>query len=209
MCVPPAFLLLLALLIIPGPALTLSSLSISASQLHVSGTPNSSLLLPTSYRSPPRTNWLQLKWEHLASTNELIKCTIRTIRSADDTKEHVDINTYPVGGREGRMEIVPENGSLIIHRLNISDAGSYQVTIRDSSASASAVISVIVQDIEPADEEAAAEAKISTNCFCLSISGNIDLPASISILIGSHLLSTFITVFILFCQLKIKKKRSP
>ncbi|XP_041442663.1 uncharacterized protein LOC121401544 isoform X2 [Xenopus laevis] len=198
MCVPPAFLLLLPLLIVPGSALALSTLSISARQPHVSGTPNSSVLLSTSYSTLPHTDWLQLKWESLTPKTDLIKCTIRTMEL-----ENVYINTYPVGGREGRMEIVPDNGSLIIHRLKMSDMGSYQVTIRDSSASASAIISVTVQDIDaPVDEEG--EANVSSHCFCLNIS-NIDLPASISIVLGSHLLSIFITVFIVFGQLKKKK----
>ncbi|XP_041442655.1 uncharacterized protein LOC108697552 isoform X3 [Xenopus laevis] len=125
-----------------GSALALSTLSISARQPHVSGTPNSSVLLSTSYSTLPHTDWLQLKWESLTPKTDLIKCTIRTMEL-----ENVHINTYPVGGREGRMEIVSDNGSLIIHRLKMSDMGSYQVTIRDSRASASAIISVTVQDI--------------------------------------------------------------
>ncbi|KAE8628695.1 hypothetical protein XENTR_v10000178 [Xenopus tropicalis] len=201
-------LLLLPLFILSG---SYEAFNISASRSHVRGTQNSSLLLSISYNILPETSWIQIKWDLLDPKTELVRCTIRGPNSSSE-EENLSIKTFPPGGFEGRMHIIPENGSLVIHRLAQSDSGIYQVTLRDSKSSASATINVTVEDAKkaitsvwehvpatPNNTETEMKTQTAPYCFCTSNSSSVSLPTSAGIVLGSRIFTMLITLTIFFC----------
>ncbi|OCT99091.1 hepatocyte cell adhesion molecule [Xenopus laevis] len=207
MSVPGVALLLLRLFIITGSC---EALNISASQPHVRGTRNNSLLLSTTYNFPPETNWIQIKWELLEPKTELVRCSIHKPNSASE-EESLRIKTFPPEGFEGRMQIIPENGSLVIRHLTQSDNGVYQVTLRDSKIVVSTTINVTVEDpvkstssvlehapVIPNNTETRMENQMAPYCFCTSNSSSISMPTSAGIVLGSRIFTILFTLAVFF-----------
>ncbi|XP_041435277.1 hepatocyte cell adhesion molecule-like [Xenopus laevis] len=200
MSVPGVAILLLSLIIFTGSS---EALSISSSQSHVQGTRNNSLLLSISYSSP-ETNWIQIKWELLDSNTELVRCTIRETNSSS-MEESLNIKMFPPKGYEGRMNIIPKNGSLVIRHLAQNDNGIYRVTLRDSNTVVSTTINVTVEEpgksISSVWEHAPAipnntkmEMEMAPYCFCTSNSSSVSLPATAGIILGSRIVTILLTV---------------
>ncbi|CAH2299144.1 transmembrane and immunoglobulin domain-containing 1-like [Pelobates cultripes] len=173
------------------------ALSISASQLSIDEYEGSSVVLSTSYSLTNPKDVLRIKWE-LDGTSPT---TLGVCTKKENSTSH-----FPSSGYERRMRVVPENGSLIINRLQKKDSGKYRVTIYDASQSDSVTITVTVLESDFQDFNTTMTPQTSFVCFCPSNITNISKSSLAWIFLGTRLSSVFILLAFVFCSFYFRQK---
>ncbi|KFP73337.1 hypothetical protein N311_07587, partial [Apaloderma vittatum] len=102
---------------------------IQVHQDSVNGTVGQSVLLPVSYRFEGAPHFpVSIRWTFGNSSDPLITCTVNCSAGDGGVPRNCSANHFPHRAYHGRTEIFPENGSLLLRHLQLSDSGVYRVT---------------------------------------------------------------------------------
>ncbi|XP_068553175.1 carcinoembryonic antigen-related cell adhesion molecule 5-like isoform X3 [Anas acuta] len=96
----------------------------------VTGTVGQSVLLPVSYRCNSTPHFpMNIKWTFGHTSQVIIACTVQKC-SLDDggAPKKCTKKCYPNPAHSGRVELFPENASLLLRDLRLSDSGVYTVS---------------------------------------------------------------------------------
>ncbi|KFW60684.1 hypothetical protein AS28_00040, partial [Pygoscelis adeliae] len=95
----------------------------------VNGTVGQSVLPPVSYRFGGAPHFpVPIAWMFTNSTNKLITCTLLNCSlGAGGDPSNCSANCFHHPAYRGRAEFFPENGSLLLRDLKLSDSGVYSV----------------------------------------------------------------------------------
>ncbi|CAM4614990.1 unnamed protein product [Caretta caretta] len=108
------------------------ALLIDILQDSVNGTINHSVLLPVSYRlQEPFPFPLSIQWHFSNSPNPLTTYTVTNCSvSAEGIPIHCSGNNFIHSEYQGRTVFFPENASLLLQNLQLSDSGVYNITFK-------------------------------------------------------------------------------
>lgn len=98
----------------------------------VNGTVGHSVLLPVSYTlQGPFPSPLSIQWYFSNSSNLLTTYTVTNCSvSAEGIPTRCSGYNYTLPAYQGRTEFFPENASLLLQNLQLSDSGVYSVTFK-------------------------------------------------------------------------------
>ncbi|XP_072733297.1 uncharacterized protein [Ciconia boyciana] len=98
----------------------------------VNGTVGQSVLLPLSYRFSRAPCFpVSIVWTFTNSTDTLISCTLLNCSlGAGGDPSNCSAKCFPHPAYRRRAELFPENGSLLLRDLQLSDSGVYSVSFR-------------------------------------------------------------------------------
>ncbi|KFV72221.1 hypothetical protein N308_01020, partial [Struthio camelus australis] len=96
----------------------------------VNGTVGHSVLLPVSYKFTNSSCFpLSFHWTFSNRSDALITCTVLNCSlSAEGAPKHCFAKHFPHAAYRGRVVLFPENASLLLQDLQLSDGGVYSVT---------------------------------------------------------------------------------
>ncbi|XP_021261902.1 uncharacterized protein LOC110403217 isoform X2 [Numida meleagris] len=125
-------LLLLLLLLLLGQNL---GLLIDIPQDVVSGTVGQSVLLPVSYRVNSSLCFpMSILWKLGNSPQVIITCTVQNCSlDAEGAPKKCSAVCFPLATYRNRIEVFPENASLLLRDLQLSDSGVYSVTFQQQN----------------------------------------------------------------------------
>ncbi|XP_009688421.2 uncharacterized protein [Struthio camelus] len=105
---------------------------IKAPQDSVNGTVGHSVLLPVSYKFTNSSCFpLSIQWTFSNRSDALITCTVLNCSlSAEGAPKHCFAKHFPHAAYRGRVVLFPENASLLLRDLQLSDGGVYSVTFK-------------------------------------------------------------------------------
>ncbi|CAM5140054.1 unnamed protein product [Eretmochelys imbricata] len=108
------------------------ALLIDILQDSVNGTINHSVLLPISYRLQESFPFpLSIQWHFSNSPNPLTTYTVTNCSvSAEGIPIHCSGNNFIHSEYQGRTVFFPENASLLLQNLQLSDSGVYSITFK-------------------------------------------------------------------------------
>ncbi|XP_076203798.1 uncharacterized protein LOC143164759 isoform X2 [Aptenodytes patagonicus] len=117
----------------------------------VNGTVGQSVLLPVSYRfdgAPPFP--VSIVWTFTNSLSTLIACTLLNCSvGAGGDPSGCSAKCFPHLTYRGRAELFPENGSLLLRDLKLSDSGVYSVAFRPPHQTRHVTLTVHEQRFTP------------------------------------------------------------
>ncbi|NXL55062.1 HECAM protein, partial [Podilymbus podiceps] len=96
----------------------------------INGTVGQAVLLPVSYRfgGAPRFP-VPIQWTFSASRDPLISCTVLNCSlGAGGIPSSCSVRCFPHALYRSRVELFPENGSLLLRDLRLSDSGVYGIS---------------------------------------------------------------------------------
>ncbi|KFV59031.1 hypothetical protein N341_06873, partial [Tyto alba] len=96
----------------------------------INGTVGQSALLPVSYRfdGAPRFP-LSFHWVFSNRVDKLVNCLVTNCSlGAGGAPSNCSARCFVHATHQGRVELFPENGSLVLRDLRLSDSGVYSVT---------------------------------------------------------------------------------
>nr|XP_009688475.1 PREDICTED: uncharacterized protein LOC104153990 isoform X3 [Struthio camelus australis] len=98
----------------------------------VNGTVGHSVLLPVSYKFTNSSCFpLSFHWTFSNRSDALITCTVLNCSlSAEGAPKHCFAKHFPHAAYRGRVVLFPENASLLLQDLQLSDGGVYSVTFK-------------------------------------------------------------------------------
>ncbi|XP_040555177.1 uncharacterized protein LOC771657 isoform X1 [Gallus gallus] len=136
-----ASLLLLLVLLLLGQNL---GLLIKIPQDALSGTVGQSVLLPVSYRVNSSLLFpLSIVWKFGSSSQVISTCTVWNCSlDAWGTPTNCSAICYPHVTYQGRAAVFPENASLLLWDLQLSDSGVYSVTFQEQNLSRQITLAV-------------------------------------------------------------------
>ncbi|EOB06905.1 hypothetical protein Anapl_08436, partial [Anas platyrhynchos] len=96
----------------------------------VTGTVGQSVLLPVSYRCNSTSCFpLSIRWMFGHTSQVIIACSVRKCSLDDGGAPKIcSKKCYPYPAHWGRVELFPENASLLLWDLRLSDNGVYTVS---------------------------------------------------------------------------------
>ncbi|XP_068813486.1 uncharacterized protein [Struthio camelus] len=108
------------------------ALVLKAPQDSVNGTVGHSVLLPVSYKFTNSSCFpLSFHWTFSNRSDALITCTVLNCSlSAEGAPKHCFAKHFPHAVYRGRVVLFPENASLLLRDLQLSDGGVYSVTFK-------------------------------------------------------------------------------
>nr|XP_047926609.1 uncharacterized protein LOC106047517 [Anser cygnoides] len=111
----------------------------------VSGTVGQSVLLPISYtfNSSPRFP-MSIKWTFGHPLQRIISCVVL---GAGGAPKNCSTKCYPYASHSGRVELFPENASLLLRDLRLSDSGVYNVSFVQQQQSRHITLTVLQQPV--------------------------------------------------------------
>ncbi|NXW21412.1 HECAM protein, partial [Circaetus pectoralis] len=124
-------------LICPFPSSAGGNLGVLV-QIHqdsINGTEGQSVLLPVSYRfdGAPRLP-VKIVWNSSNKRDELVTCSVLNCSlGAEGAPSSCSAQTFYHITYRGRTKLFPENGSLLLSDLRLSDSGVYSVTFSPST----------------------------------------------------------------------------
>ncbi|XP_074457086.1 uncharacterized protein LOC141748615 isoform X1 [Larus michahellis] len=106
-------------------------------QIHqdsLNGTVGQSVLLPVSYTVDAASRFpVSIHWTFRNSSNTIITCTVSNCSlGPGGAPRNCSASCFPKHTYRGRAELFPENGSLLLRHLKLSDSGVYSVTFGPS-----------------------------------------------------------------------------
>ncbi|XP_064319540.1 uncharacterized protein LOC135315403 isoform X2 [Phalacrocorax carbo] len=116
-----------------------------------SGTVGQSVLLPVSYRFDGEPQLpMSISWGFSDSTDKVITCSVENCSlGAGGAPSSCSANVYRHGKYRDRAEVFPENGSLLLRDLQLSDSGVYTVTFAPPRITRDIKLTVHEQCIRP------------------------------------------------------------
>ncbi|KAM7160487.1 uncharacterized protein RBU57_010601 isoform 1-T2 [Macrochelys suwanniensis] len=98
----------------------------------VNGTVSHTVLLPVSYRlNGPFPSSLSIQWYFSSNPNPLTTYTVTNCSvSAEGIPTRCSGHNYISDAYQGRTVVFPENASLLLQNLQLSDSGVYSVTFK-------------------------------------------------------------------------------
>ncbi|XP_071899064.1 uncharacterized protein [Anas platyrhynchos] len=117
----------------------------------VTGTVGQSVLLPVSYRCNSTSCFpMSIKWTFDHTSQRTIACTVQNC-SLDDggTPKDCSIECYPNPTHWGRVVLFPENASLLLQDLRLSDSGVYTISLQHQRQIRNITLTVLIQPVTP------------------------------------------------------------
>ncbi|XP_071899071.1 uncharacterized protein [Anas platyrhynchos] len=117
----------------------------------VTGTVGHSVLLPISYRCNSTSCFpLSIKWLFGHTSQRTISCTVQKC-SLDDggAPKNCSTNCFPHPAHWGRVVLFPENASLLLWDLRLSDSGVYTVSLQHQIQIRNITLTVLQQPVTP------------------------------------------------------------
>eukprot|EP00075_Anas_platyrhynchos_P022886 XP_027312139.1 uncharacterized protein LOC110351392 isoform X2 [Anas platyrhynchos] len=115
----------------------------------VTGTVGQSVLLPVSYRFSSTPHFpMNIKWTFGHPSQGTIACTVHNC-SLDDggAPKKCSFSCFSYPARWGRVELFPENASLLLRDLQLSDSGVYTVSFEQQRQSRNITLTVLEQPV--------------------------------------------------------------
>ncbi|XP_075018674.1 uncharacterized protein LOC142087858 isoform X2 [Calonectris borealis] len=118
----------------------------------INGTVGQSVLLPVSYRFDGAPGFpVSILWTFSNSPDTLITCTVLNCSlGAGGAPSGCSAKCFSHSTYRGRAELFPQNGSLLLRDLQLSDSGVYSVAFRLSSQAWHVALAVHEQPFTPA-----------------------------------------------------------
>ncbi|POI35346.1 hypothetical protein CIB84_000902 [Bambusicola thoracicus] len=115
----------------------------------VSGTMGQSVLLPVSYRvNSSHLFPVSIVWKFCNSSQVIITCTVRNCSlDAWGAPKKCTVMCFPHVTHRGRVELFPENASLLLRDLQLSDSGVYSITFQQLNQSRQITLAVHKQRV--------------------------------------------------------------
>ncbi|XP_072192182.1 hepatic and glial cell adhesion molecule-like [Excalfactoria chinensis] len=112
-------------------------LHIEIPQDAVSGTVGQSVLLPVSYRVNSSLSFpLANVWKFGNSSQVIIICVVQNCSlDAWGAPKKCSARSYPHIPYRGRIDVFPENASLLLRDLRLSDSGVYSIVFKEQNQS--------------------------------------------------------------------------
>ncbi|KAK4810219.1 hypothetical protein QYF61_012388 [Mycteria americana] len=136
------------ILLFPGGNL---GVLINIHQEVVNGIVGQSVLLPLSYRFSRAPRFpVSIVWMFTNDMDVVVSCTLLNCSlGAGGDPSNCSANRFPQPAYRGRAELFPENGSLLLRDLQLSDSGVYSVSFRPSYQTRRLVLTVHEQRSTP------------------------------------------------------------
>ncbi|XP_075369444.1 HEPACAM family member 2-like isoform X2 [Mycteria americana] len=117
----------------------------------VNGIVGQSVLLPLSYRFSRAPRFpVSIVWMFTNDMDVVVSCTLLNCSlGAGGDPSNCSANRFPQPAYRGRAELFPENGSLLLRDLQLSDSGVYSVSFRPSYQTRRLVLTVHEQRSTP------------------------------------------------------------
>ncbi|XP_064884224.1 uncharacterized protein LOC102085005 isoform X7 [Columba livia] len=117
----------------------------------VNGTVGQSVLLPVSYRFYGAPCFpVAISWSFINSLDKLATCTVQNCSlGAGGAPSSCSANCFPEPTNHSRAELFPENGSLLLRDLQLSDSGVYRVTFGPSPQTRNILLTLHEQLVTP------------------------------------------------------------
>ncbi|XP_068552744.1 uncharacterized protein [Anas acuta] len=115
----------------------------------VTGTVGQSVLLPVSYRCNSTPCFpLSIRWMFGHTSQVIIACSVRKC-SLDDggAPKNCTKKCFPYPAHSDRVELFPENASLLLRDLRLSDSGVYTVSLQHQRQSRHITLTVLQQPV--------------------------------------------------------------
>ncbi|XP_067829904.1 carcinoembryonic antigen-related cell adhesion molecule 4-like [Heptranchias perlo] len=190
-----AFLLSIQL-IAPVSQVSVDALKLDVSLNPVTGTANRSVLLPVSYVSSNPSGYVRMNWDYLTGGLPVLSYSASHPAASSSTQPQTG---YTSERYKHRVLIYP-NASLLIHNLQLSDSGVYQITVTQSQNIIRATINLTVTSapvsITPVT---AGQSTIESNNLT-SLIVTVSVVASVSVL-------AFICLFLLLLSRRKRKRK--
>ncbi|XP_040428280.1 uncharacterized protein LOC121077260 [Cygnus olor] len=115
----------------------------------VSGTVGQSVLLPVSYTFNSSPHFpVSIKWRFGHPSQVIISCTVLNCSlSAGGAPKNCSTKCFPHASHAGRVELFPENASLLLRDLKLSDSGVYNVSFVQQQQSRHITLTVLEQPV--------------------------------------------------------------
>ncbi|NXI69786.1 HECA2 protein, partial [Anseranas semipalmata] len=117
----------------------------------VNGTVGQSVLLPVSYRfnSTPQFP-VAIRWMFGTGSHAIISCSVPSCSlGAGGAPESCSTRCFPAPAYRGRFELFPENASLLLRDLRLSDSGVYSVTFQQQNQTRHITLTVHEPRVSP------------------------------------------------------------
>ncbi|XP_035180763.1 uncharacterized protein LOC118166182 isoform X2 [Oxyura jamaicensis] len=122
----------------------------------VNGTMGQSVLLPVSYRFNSTLCFpVPIQWTFGHPSQLIISCTVLNCSlGAGGALESCSTKCFPHPAHAGRVELFPENASLLLRDLRLSDSGVYNVNFAQQRQSRHITLTVLEQPVtlDPSSE---------------------------------------------------------
>lgn len=117
----------------------------------INSTMGQSVLLPVSYGFDGAPHFpVSIAWRFGNNQDALITCTVLNCSlGAGGAPSHCFAKHFPRSTYNSRAELFPENGSLLLRDLQLSDSGVYHVTFRPSYQTQRVTLTVHEQRVSP------------------------------------------------------------
>ncbi|EOB06914.1 hypothetical protein Anapl_08437, partial [Anas platyrhynchos] len=142
----------------------------------VTGTVGQSVLLPVSYRCNSTPCFpLSIKWTFDHPLQRAISCVVQKC-SLDDggAPKNCYKKCYPYPAYWGRVKLFPENASLLLRDLRLSDSGVYTVSFVQQRQSRNITLTVLEQPVTPdhsSNSTSQPAGRIATRIPCCILGG--------------------------------------
>nr|XP_038040172.1 uncharacterized protein LOC119717847 isoform X1 [Anas platyrhynchos]XP_038040173.1 uncharacterized protein LOC119717847 isoform X1 [Anas platyrhynchos] len=115
----------------------------------VTGTVGQSVLLPVSYRCNSSPCFpLSIRWMFGHTSQVIIACSVRKCSLDDGGAPKIcSKKCYPYPAHWGRVELFPENASLLLRDLRLSDSGVCTVSLQHQRQSRHITLTVLEQPV--------------------------------------------------------------
>ncbi|XP_031450230.1 uncharacterized protein LOC116229708 [Phasianus colchicus] len=167
-------LLLLLLLLLLGQNL---ALLIEIPQDAVNGTVGQSVLLPVSYRVNSSFPFpLSIQWKFGNSSQVLITCTVLNCSlDAEGAPEKCSAQYFPHIPYRHRIEVFPENASLLLRDLQLSDSGVYSIAFQQQMQSGQISLAVHKQHVSTGHPDKDTKAQDISRYYTIGVCSLIGL----------------------------------
>ncbi|POI35347.1 hypothetical protein CIB84_000903, partial [Bambusicola thoracicus] len=167
-------LLLLLLRLLLGQNL---GLLIEIPQDVVSGTVGQSVLLPVSYRvNSSHVFPVSIQWKFGKSSRVIITCTVLNCSlDAWGAPKNCSVLCFPHVTHGGRVEVFPDNASLLLRDLQLSDSGVYSVTFKRQNLSRRITLAVHKQRVSTEHPDEGSEVQDNLNYITIGVCSLIGL----------------------------------
>ncbi|XP_048815667.1 uncharacterized protein LOC125699795 isoform X3 [Lagopus muta] len=169
-----SLLLLLLLLLLLGQNL---ALLIEVLQDAVSGTVGHSVLLPVSYTVNSSFCFpLSIIWKFGNSSQAIITCTVQNCSlDAWGAPKECSALCFPHRSYRHRIEVFPENASLLLRDLQLSDSGVYSVFFQQQNQSRRITLAVHQQHVSTEHPDKGTKAQDYSHYYTIGVCSLIGL----------------------------------
>ncbi|XP_052529124.1 uncharacterized protein LOC128075949 isoform X2 [Tympanuchus pallidicinctus] len=170
-------LLLLLLLLLRLLLLGDLALLIEVPQDAVSGTVGHSVLLPVSYTVKSSFCFpLSIQWKFENSSQVIITCTVLSCSlDAWGAPKECSALRFPHPSYRHRIEVFPENASLLLRDLQLSDSGVYSIAFQQQNQSRRITLAVHQQHVSTEHPDKGTKAQDYSHYYTIGVCSLIGL----------------------------------